>query len=93
MGGDPLEENKIYLEMKFQSTPPRGGRLLSKEIYIRPTRFNPRPRVGGDEQVAVQRDQISRFNPRPRVGGDHLKHLKQLLPERFNPRPRVGGDQ
>ena len=32
--------------------------------------FNPRPRVGGDQQGVRGRPLYCYFNPRPRVGGD-----------------------
>ena len=34
--------------MPFQSTPPRGRRLLSLVIAVAPANFNPRLREGGD---------------------------------------------
>ena len=40
--------------------------------YVSPCHqdFNPRPRVGGDQQQRAVRSGSSDFNPRPRVGGD-----------------------
>src|SRR5690606_30025273 len=34
--------------LTFQSTPPRGGRRLGRAFAKTNSRFNPRPRVGGD---------------------------------------------
>ena len=65
------------------------------------TRFNPRPRTGGDSMVrnAGMRDRlmdmgyaISGFNPRPRTGGDIARGPSPTSTTRFNPRPRTGGD-
>ncbi len=56
---------------KFQSTPPRGGRLprvsYGESINFG---FNPRPHVGGDFLFFVFSYTTHRFNPRPHVGGD-----------------------
>ena len=56
---------------KFQSTPPRGGRLLALPGAAGTYCFNPRPRAGGDStrssDFAAARPS---FNPRPRAGGD-----------------------
>jgi len=37
----------LYI-LRFQSTPPRGGRLRSQPGIQGLQNFNPRPRVGGD---------------------------------------------
>ncbi len=37
---------------RFQSAPPGGGRHLSRHVSLVARRFNPRPRVGGDECAA-----------------------------------------
>ena len=34
---------------EFQSTPPRGGRLITNKTSNDWTSFNPRPRAGGDD--------------------------------------------
>ena len=57
----------------FQSAPPHGGRLATVDgnsCVMRLTRFNPRPRTGGDESAGSGPLSRCRFNPRPRTGGD-----------------------
>ena len=81
--------------LRFQSTPPRGGRRETVRRLYRPSsRFNPRPRVGGDNSYAAWPWATKRcFNPRPRVGGDWRLAKRGERPDVcFNPRPRVGGD-
>ena len=84
----------------FQSTPPRGGRpdRLRLQGLMRATwsRFNPRPRVGGDLHLSESRYGSWRmFQSTPPRGGRLLsdarlhRHGMKLC---FNPRPRVGGD-
>ena len=54
----------------FQSTPPRGGR---PRLVVPPSpvsRFNPRPRAGGDCKTGRSVPAFGCFNPRPRAGGD-----------------------
>ena len=41
--------NDIVMMRLFQSTPPRGGRRQSPQGERDETRFNPRPRAGGDK--------------------------------------------
>ena len=45
---------KSSLELMFQSTPPRGGRRYTEDIYLSRPCFNPRPRVGGDRSGAYR---------------------------------------
>ena len=54
--------------MAFQSTPPRGGRrvLLDRSRIL--SRFNPRPRVGGDIFIKRGRE-FMRFQSTPPRGG------------------------
>ena len=78
----------------FQSTPPRGGRPLFAYI-LRPitTRFNPRPRAGGDPFAGeFQVDHVV-FQSTPPRGG-RRRWARPPRPGRpgFNPRPRAGGD-
>ncbi len=69
-GATPWHVRGRWPSRRFQSTPPRGGRLDESRGRSPERRegFNPRPRVGGDrlavEPVAV----AAGFNPRPRVG-------------------------
>ena len=49
------------------------------------TRFNPRPRVGGDRLGKEVADLGQGFNPRPRVGGDAAD-----LPRDYPPAQRGG---
>ncbi len=43
-------ENQVLSpdKMRFQSTPPHGGRLRNRTSLSRPRSFNPHPRTGGD---------------------------------------------
>src|SRR5690606_1658347 len=45
----------------FQSAPPRGGRSVARNPPRLPSRFNPRPRVGGDgvTLTCVPNDRVS----------------------------------
>ena len=57
------------------------------------SRFNPRPRVAGDQDPHRQPLAIACFNPRPRVAGDRDTDPHPPAANRFNPRPRVAGDR
>jgi len=62
----------------FQSTPPRGGRLL---LIIRDHQqqyFNPRPRVGGDGDVSPPEREVSIFQSTPPRGG------RLVVPQQFS---------
>ncbi len=102
------------MRVRFQSTPPRGGRRL--RVHFAPglvvsihapargatascprspshsTRFNPRPRAGGDRRRSMSTASGTCFNPRPRAGGDPARFRWWLRLGCFNPRPRAGGD-
>ena len=57
--------------MLFQSTHPRGVRLSAKGVMRgAPTSFNPRTRVGCDENPLDTVTTVLCFNPRTRVGCD-----------------------
>ena len=56
------------------------------------SRFDPRPRAGGDQPVAPRCGRWTGFDPRPRAGGDHPAAGRHLCPSCFDPRPRAGGD-
>jgi len=51
--------------------PARGATSVSLATHRgRPTRFNPRPRAGGDDADRCRPPRPTGFNPRPRAGGD-----------------------
>ena len=54
--------------------------------------FNPRARVGRDENGCSRFRQQSNFNPRARVGRDAAVGVQTRLLRYFNPRARVGRD-
>ena len=59
--------------LRFQFTPPRGGRQGSPAHPAPSHNFNSRPRVGGDPKLQTYCIWLSNFNSRPRVGGDSHK--------------------
>ena len=75
---------------KFQSTPPRGGRLEGDIVRCGTGNFNPRPRVGGDGNGA---DGFYRggFQSTPPRGGRRLKHSKMYAATKFQSTPPRGG--
>ena len=79
-------------DCRFQSTPPRGRRPRSTADSLSGVSFNPRLRVGGDDDDKPSSFSGSSFNPRLRVGGDLFETLEGEGFARFNPRLRVGGD-
>ena len=79
--------------LKFQSTLPRGERLVFKVhllFYI--YHFNPRSREGSDKRFANATSQDYDFNPRSREGSDQKLNLKREGILDFNPRSREGSD-
>ena len=75
----PLHDCRV---LKFQSTPPRGGRLgcLERVLWKHETKFQSTPPRGGRLGEQVNRQFIPcSFNPRPRVGGDLLRNLRSEL--------------
>ncbi len=68
--GATMRRNRISPLIRFQSTPPHGGRLGSQLPPRAKNRFNPRPRTGGDFARWDGRAGHPCFNPRPRTGGD-----------------------
>ena len=57
--------------LRFQSTPPRGGRPTQRRRSSRlAVRFNPRPHAGGDHPGRRRHSRGFYFNPRPHAGGD-----------------------
>ena len=80
---------------KFQSTPPHGGRQGDSRSALRPaTRFNPRPRTGGDAMLlesSVIRPRVSIHAPAR--GATPSASAVRSIELCFNPRPRTGGDR
>ena len=69
-GGRRCWRGKVRGMGGFQSTPPRGGRqgeLRDKLIFE--SRFNPRPRAGGDEINAKRYNRLIMFQSTPPRGG------------------------
>ena len=59
----------VHARLRFQSTPPRRGDIVCRDQYrLVPDSFNPRPREGGDQSVAISAHDRDGFNPRPREG-------------------------
>ena len=54
--------------------------------------FNPRTRVGCDENLRIKSEDGESFNPRTRVGCDPQPWKVGLQVTSFNPRTRVGCD-
>ena len=50
--------------------PAQGATAPATNPGSGPSRFNPRPRAGGDRSYTAWRSSRQRFNPRPRAGGD-----------------------
>ena len=70
MGGDEIGAAMTGIALKFQSTPPYGGRRPLKAGVGVGAGFNPRPRMGGDHTFQLLTKRTTSFNPRPRMGGD-----------------------
>ena len=68
-GGDVPHWQRHARQM-FQSTPPRGGRPVTRWRICDRIGFNPRPRAGGDVHGRMSQPCNRCFNPRPRAGGD-----------------------
>ena len=77
--------------MKFQSTPPRGGRRRYGVPLCPGGCFNPRPRAGGDTGSRPSKSASSGFNPRPRAGGDLGGQTFIFDKEKFQSTPPRGG--
>ena len=76
----------------FQSTFPRGERLLMHKRGIYFDNFNPRSRVGNDKRYQEFALRYLDFNPRSRVGNDCCIKKIEYGGYNFNPRSRVGND-
>ncbi len=64
---------------KFQSTPPRGGRRARSGSGRRATRFNPRPREGGDIEALANIAAGAAFQSTPPRGGRRAAMIEQDL--------------
>ena len=71
---------------------PVWGATGASRLGCRLLRFNPRPRMGGDDGGNILPYLKAGFNPRPRMGGDFIKLVLSVYLFSFNPRPRMGGD-
>ena len=76
----------------FQSTPPRGRRLVSPDVRDRELQFQSTPPRGRRQVKDDDSKQIFDFNPRLREGGDSGDGIYYYPIEDFNPRLREGGD-
>ena len=76
----------------FQSTHPRGVRLVINVLGINIVSFNPRTHVGCDNRQPHQISMMQCFNPRTHVGCDGNRQLFFSLSVCFNPRTHVGCD-
>ncbi len=76
----------------FQSTPSRGGRLLTAEGgQVLNGDFNPRPPAEGDWKTEDGTDQSEYFNPRPPAEGDYLAAFPFFIFLLFQSTPSRGG--
>ena len=57
-------------KVKFQSTFPRGERQSGNSSSAHTGNFNPRSRVGNDDELVIDAYFDIHFNPRSRVGND-----------------------
>ena len=82
----------LFVYIPFQSTHPRGMRLVLRSELIKAFYFNPRIRVGCDLLSLVALGVYNHFNPRIRVGCDVFNSKISATISYFNPRIRVGCD-
>ena len=76
----------------FQSTLPRGERLVKPCCLKYPFNFNPRSREGSDPVDPVRERSCPYFNPRSREGSDLIADVQPGFRCDFNPRSREGSD-
>ena len=80
------------LDSPFQSTPPRGGRLLVVSVTVGVSLFQSTPPArGATERNVRDGADASNFNPRPPRGGRLLRCAYPCRSAYFNPRPPRGG--
>ena len=78
---------------QFQSTPPRRGRPPPNGSGPSvATRFNPRPRAGGDLEIRILEEDERKFQSTPPRRGRRWTLRRSRRTPSFNPRPRAGGD-
>ena len=70
MGGDSSRDRRNVASEVSIHAPAWGATSGLQAVGLHLTRFNPRPRVGGDVQGVLERHSMQGFNPGPRVGGD-----------------------
>ena len=92
VGNDSDAFKQKLQDGKFQSTFPRGERLILRLLMICIKYFNPRSRVGNDVHPFRKIRISSNFNPRSRVGNDRYIPPPTVSDINFNPRSRVGND-
>ena len=94
MGCDRFFPHGIILNAMFQSTHPRGVRLLLPTDVPNDSAVSIHAPAWGATMLiyAKHKTKIS-FNPRTRVGCDIQKRRFPLSPLSFNPRTRVGCDR
>ena len=95
--GATFEKGLNVRDFKFQSTPPRGGRLRIQKVTLFRKTFHltfvsiHAPARGATFMLANAREEFT-FQSTPPRGGRHTKTNNSLLFPCFNPRPRAGGD-
>ena len=78
--------------LEFQSTPPRGWRLMRYQTSRVVEYFNPLHHEGGDSRRLQSPVRLSDFNPLHHEGGDPCGRQSSLRPWNFNPLHHEGGD-
>ena len=73
--GDAARMKYLQSIVKFQSTPPREGRLKVENVVKLVPSFNPRPHARGDNISISNGRDISSFNPRPTRGATSNWHV------------------
>ena len=72
------------VESLFQSTLPRGERQHTGLVFVSLGGFNPRSRVGSDNNRRSKKDCQCCFNPRSRVGSDRLISKRLIMSNIWN---------
>ena len=92
-GGDERRSSQLPRDLQFQSTPPRGGRLLALREDRLHHLFQSTPPRGGRPILTSSegRDQMVSIHA-PARGATRARPSISRAPCRFNPRPRAGGD-
>ena len=74
-GGDSQGSLRRLGQFRFQSTPPRGGRLKYAELLQVQNVSIHAPARGATGVVGQIEQYLQSFNPRPRAGGDIVSRL------------------